>query len=656
VLTTDAAGVVKTANARALRIFGYSAEAMQRMTVARLLPVPFMNTPGLKLTDFMPGASGRMPKLAGWRKDATTFPAELVVEPMRVEGEDRLVVIIRDITEQTRSISLAQRLGRLLDAASEEVYIFDAQSLYFTEVNKGARRNLGLKAEQLLRLNLATIATDLEPATLQTYLARLRGGDADHITYKASHRRHDGSTYPVEVRLSFSRDEEPPVFMAIAQDISEREAAEKRMRQLAHYDALTNLPNRTLLFDRLKQAMHVATRGSRQLAVVFMDLDGFKPINDHYGHAAGDSVLQAVADRLNVGLRAADTVARFGGDEFVVLASGLRNTEDAMKLAEKVHELFKAPFDIQGKKITLSASVGITLYPADGADAEGLLRHADAAMYAAKQLGQGHTMLHALPPQTGVSEAGAAARTDLAGDIHSGLVASEFQLQFEPVLGATGEVTALRADYYWMHPELGRIDSEETLQVARRAGLHAEIELWLLTAALNEHEQAQQLNMPALPVLFPLTGRQWRDPDYPERVRQLVLERGVPPHLIILVIDGADWSDAADAVQMLWPQAAQQGLRIAVCNPDTAQTCDAAALVMLTLADESANEEVQLFERMRRPQQLGQTVVVSGIGSSGQWQRLRQAGTRLGCGSGVQAALTPLEFASWIGSRETRPL
>jgi len=211
VLTTDTAGVLKSANTRALRMFGYSQEEMQRMTVARLLPVPFMNTPGLKLTDYMPGGQARMPKLAGWRKDATTFPAELVVEPMRIGGEERLVVIIRDITEQMRSQSLAQRLGRLLDGASEEVYIFDAQSLYFTEVNKGARKNLGLKPDQLARMSLASIATDLEPVMLQSYLARLRGGEAEHVTYKANHRRSDGSTYPVEVRLSFSRDEEPPV-------------------------------------------------------------------------------------------------------------------------------------------------------------------------------------------------------------------------------------------------------------------------------------------------------------------------------------------------------------------------------------------------------------------------------------------------------------
>lgn len=656
VLTTDTTGVLKSANSRALRMFGYAAEEMQRMTVARLLPVPFMNTPGLKLTDYMPGGQSRMPKLAGWRKDATTFPAELVVEPMRAGGEDRLVVIIRDITEQMRSQSLAQRLGRLLDSASEEVYIFDAQSLYFIEVNKGARKNLGLKPDQLTRMSLASIATDLEPAMLQSYLARLRGGEAEHVTYKANHRRSDGSTYPVEVRLSFSRDEEPPVFMAIALDITEREAAEKRMRQLAHYDALTNLPNRTLLFDRLKQAMHVAARAERQLAVVFMDLDGFKPINDAHGHDAGDSVLQAVADRLNAGLRAADTVARFGGDEFVVLAHSIRDSEDAITLAGKIHELFKVPFDIRGEKVTLFTSIGIVLYPSDASDAEGLLRHADAAMYEAKQKGRGGTHVFVTPNASTEPARPKPQRVDLAREIHAGLSNSQFHLQFLPVLGAPGEVVGAVADFYWQHPGIGRVDSRDTLQAARRAGLNAEIENWMLRECASQYRQAQQHGLPPLPVLLPLTGRQWRDPEFPERLRGIMDAVGAPLKLLMPLIDGVDWLDAADGVQMLWPQLLQHGLRIAVRNPAPEGAMDGIALVVLPLQGTTSTDEAQLLALMRRYQRVEQPVLLEGLNNAAQWDLLHKSGARYACGNSLQQALTPLEFAVWTGSREAKPL
>lgn len=656
VMTTDLAGVVKSANARALRMFGYGTDEMQRMTIARLLPVPFMNTPGLKLSDYMPGGGNRLPKLAGWRKDATTFPAELVVEPMDSGGERRLVVIVRDITEQMRSQSLAQRLGRLLDSASEEVYIFDAQSLYFTEVNKGARKNLAMKPDQLARMNLAAIATDLEPAMLQSYLARLRGGEVEHITYKATHRRSDGTTYPVEVRLSFSRDEEPPVYMAIALDITEREAAEKRMRQLAHYDALTNLPNRTLLFDRLKQAMHVGVRSGRQLAVLFMDLDGFKPVNDTYGHEAGDSVLQAIADRLNAGLRIADTVARFGGDEFVVLAMGIRDIDDAQTLAGKVHDLFKVPFDVRGEKVRLSASIGITLYPADRADAEGLLRHADAAMYQAKQIGQGHTRLYELPDSAGIEAKPKPQRADLAREIHFGLSSAQFQLQFLPVMNGNGELAAAMADFYWMHPEFGRVDSHDTLHAARRVGLNAEIEHWLLRQSARQYPQSRQQGLSALPLLLPLTGRQWRDPEFAERLETIMSEADAPLGLLIPVLDGSDWIDAVGSMQMLWPRLMQHGLRVAVRDPDPDGPLHGMALALLSLKADGGEGEALVFSRARRLSGLQQTLLIEDISNASDWEPLRRAGALYGCGPGLQSALTPMEFASWSASRKIRPL
>lgn len=226
VLTVEPSGLVRSANARALRLFGYGPEEMLRMTLARLLPVPFMNTAGLKLTDYIAGAAARLPKVAGWRRDATTFPVELIVEPMPVDDGERWVVVIRDSTEALRRQSLAQRLGRLLDASSEEVYVCDAQSLYFVEVNRSARRNLGLSEEQLARSTLASIAADLDLAWLQQTLARLRNGDGGPVLYRARHRRGEGGHYPVEVRLSYSRDEEPPVFLAIARALDAQVSGE----------------------------------------------------------------------------------------------------------------------------------------------------------------------------------------------------------------------------------------------------------------------------------------------------------------------------------------------------------------------------------------------------------------------------------------------
>ena len=654
VLTTDASGLVRSANARALRLFGYSQEEMLRMTMPRLLPVPFMNTPGLKLADYVAGGSARLPKVAGWRKDATTFPAELLVEPMSQDGEARLVVVLRDLTERLRSQSLAQRLGRLLDAASEEVYIFDAQSLYFIEVNRGARRNLGLKPEQLARMSLTSIATDLELATLQGHLSKLRGGDDSHLSYKTRHRRADGSTYPVEVRLSFSRDEEPPVFMAIALDITEREAAERRARQLAHHDPLTGLPNRTLLFDRLKQAMHIAGRGDRQLALFFLDLDGFRAINDRLGHDLADLLLRMVADRLGSGLRAADTVARLGGDEFVVLAQGLRDADDARHLAAKIVEQFQVPFEAGGQRVALSTAIGISLHPLDRGDADTLLRHAQAAMQQAKAAGSGQVRVYDLPGETAPSEA-AGERANLNRDVAAGLAAGEFELRLQPVFDLDGAVAASISDFIWRHPRYGEIGSAETLRAARRHGLNAGIEAWQLRETLRQHQPG--LGLPALPVLLPLTARQWHDPEFVERLRRQLDDFRVPLTLLLPLIDGEDWTDAAVPVQLHWAALLQQGLRLAVRAPPPGARLDGVGLVLVppqVAAGLDHREEslapIREYARLARPLLL-EAAPARDFGA-----RLRQAGVHYLCGPALQGAMRPVDFINWVDSRSQRPL
>lgn len=654
VLTTDLNGVIQSANARALRLFGYTEEEMLRMTVPRLLPVPFMNTPGLKLTDYVAAGSGRMPKLAGWRKDATTFPAELLVEVMHSGGEERLVVMVRDISERLRSQGLAQRLGRLLDAASEEIYIFDAQSLYFIEVNKGARRNLGLKPEQLTRMSLSSIATDLDPAALQSYLSKLRGGDSDHISYKTRHRRQDGSSYPVEVRLSFSREEEPPVFMAIALDITEREAAEKRMRQLAHFDNLTGLPNRTLLVDRLQQAMRVAARGDRQLGLFFLSLDDFKALNERHGHAVGDQVLRAVADRLGSGLRVADTVSRLGGDEFVVLAQGIRDEEEALQLAEKIQEQLRVPVEVRGQRFPLSACIGISLSPLDPADAEGLLRHADMAMIQAQQQGPGQVRLH---PLHGAEASGGDQLPDLARDIHAALESGEIQLRLLPVFAADESVAAAEADFCWQHPRHGDIGSEETLRAARRLGLNAAIESWLLREVLRLQSPNQSQALPSLPVLLPLTARQWRDPEFADRLRELLEQFRVQPSLLIPLIEGEDWPDAIDSVQLLWSRLLRQGMRLALRRPALDAVLETVALVVLPpeFASGVSHDDASL-ERIRRYASSGRPLLLEGFSPGHSRQRLQQAGVSYFCGPGLQAPLSAVEFMARFGGRPLKPL
>ncbi|MGQ0501748.1 MAG: sensor domain-containing protein [Panacagrimonas sp.] len=668
VLTTDPAGVVRFANARALRMFGYGRDELDGVTITKLMPVPFLNTPGLHLTDYIGGRQhSRLPKVVGWRKDATTFPVELVVQPMNVDDSEGLVVIMRDITDRLRSDNLAQRLGRLLDAAAEEVYIFDAQSLYFVEVNSGARRNLGYAANELGRLTPLAISQQLETDTYFSYLARLRGGEVDHLTYRTRHVRADGSDYPVEVRLNFSREEEPPVYMAIAVDISDREAQEEKLRHLAQHDPLTGLPNRATLLDRLQQALLIASRSNRLVGVFFVDLDRFKQINDQHGHDVGDQVLIQAAQRLSGVLRETDTVARMGGDEFVVVAQGLRGLDDAETLARKVLEVFSPRFEIPGHDVRMTPSVGVALFPLDESDAEGLLRHADAAMYQAKQAGPGQFRVYSVevPPQK-------RRRLELERNLHAAFALQQFELEATPAFqmvrgGSTPRVGALLLDFWWRHPRQGRISGKETMIAAGRAGLPGELELWLLHAACSMLPVGEtgKLDAPPLPVILDQTGWQLKDPDFSIQLFELMERYQIPPRRLIFALPPEGLSDLREAPAAQTRRLLDRGIRFALRGePAAVFTALSRAedlpldFVLIDGPDVSAApQDADATERMRlalvAAKGLDLPVLACGVTTREGAHWLVQQGCRFGAGTCFSEAVAADEVAAWLAPRET---
>jgi len=658
VLITDPSGVVRFANARAEQMFAYARDELQGFTITKLMPVPFLNTPGIRLTDFIsgisPGNAARhaagLPRVVGWRKDATTFPVELWVQPLQVDQSSGLVVIVRDISERLRGENLASRLGRLLDAAVEEIYIFDAQTLALLEVNRGARRNLGYHPEAVLRMTPLDISEELEESVFRQYLLQLRGGEQEHVVYRCRHRRADGSSYPVEVRLNFSRDEEPPVFMAIAVDISDRVRSEQRLQQLAHYDALTGLPNRLMLQDRLQQAwLATQQRGARPLGVLFLDLDRFKEINDRHGHEVGDLVLKATADRLRAALRESDTVARLSGDEFVIIAPGLRSVEDAAQLAQKLLDRFAHPLDIPGHHIVIRLSIGVTLYPLDESDADGLLRHADTAMYEAKQAGRGCYRLF-----TAEIDADRRRRLDLEREIHAAVALNQLHLLMTPVLDTEeGSVKAILASLYWQHPRFGRIEYSELLRAAARAGLIGDLELWQITHACEHHLSALRRGLPALPFIIDVSGWQLRGNEFARHVTELMQRYEVPADRLILAVNPDGLLDAAS----LSPQAKHllgTGVRLALRDfslplPDAAEPP-----IHLLLASSSFTDAQQIAAAVEASQARGLPLVATQIDAPQRalWQ---QAGCRW-FGDGDPGALEAEQAISWIAGREVRPL
>jgi len=661
VLTTDPVGVIRFANARALRMFGYAREDLEGVTVSKLMPVPFLNSPSVQLTDYIGSdrAAG-LPKVVGWRRDATTFPVELVVQPMTIDHSQGLLLIVRDITERLRSENLAQRLGRLLDAATEEVYIFDSQTLFFVEVNRGARRNLGYHPSEMTQMTPLSISQDLDTETFLNYLARLRSGEVEHLTYRCKHRRADGSGYPVEVRLNFSREEEPPVFMSIAVDITEREQAEQRLRYLAHHDVLTGLPNRSTLQDRLSQAMLASRRSNRQVGVLFMDVDRFKSVNDNHGHEIGDAVLKQVASRLQSLLRASDTIARLGGDEFVVVASGLRAESDALALAQKIQRAFEAPLDIPGQPLRVSLSIGIAISPVDESDAENLLHHADLAMYQAKQSGPGQFRVHAveLPPER-------RRQLELDRGVQAALTLDQFQLELWPVMDQrSGATRALLAGFGWQHPEYGRVHADEAMASARRAGLQSALELWRL-AAIGRLYASLVAVEPLPSVIVPLSGSQLRHPDFGSQITLLCQRMSLPPGRVILVTDAGSLRDARVSGHLTLHRLYSAELRLGL--HDSAEAMYAALsqgglppldLLLLNAGEcaDADDDAAVLQSALQRARASELPIVAAGVESADTAAWLIEQGCSLLAGTAIQPLLDEAGCRAWLAQQPGEPL
>ena len=290
-------------------------------------------------------------------------------------------MLIRQHKEHKQATEISSHFGRLLDSSSNEIYIFNADNFHFTHINKGGCDNLGYSIEELYEMNVWDIKPEISQEEFLDYVEPLRAGERKQISFETIHERKDGTTYPVEVRLQLTSSEKPPVYVAMILDITERKKSEDQLNYHAYYDILTGLPNRRLFIDRLQTAMKQANRNEQLVAVLFIDLDHFKIINDSMGHEAGDILLKEAALRLENCARESDTVARLGGDEFTLVLSSMKHVNNAINVAEKILKAFSRSFHIKNKDLFITTSIGITLYPLDDNKADDLLRDADTAMY-----------------------------------------------------------------------------------------------------------------------------------------------------------------------------------------------------------------------------------------------------------------------------------
>uniref|UniRef100_A0A831XG92 EAL domain-containing protein n=1 Tax=Geobacter metallireducens TaxID=28232 RepID=A0A831XG92_GEOME len=346
------------------------------------------------------------------------------------------------------------------------------------------------------------------------------------------YRAGNGDLIPVSVSGAVMRGPGGEVagVVCIAHDIRERKRAEEEIRQLAFYDSLTRLPNRSLFQERLNQAIGRSRADGGMVALLFLDLDRFKDINDTLGHACGDQLLRAVADRFREGLRPSELLARLGGDEFVFLVSGLRDKRGAGEIARAILESLNFPFEIDDKELFISTSIGIAIFPDDGDDGDTLLTHADMALYAAKEQGRNAFSYFSEELNREARE-----RRHLEGSLHRALANGEFHLEYQPQLDLrSGRIFSFEALLRWQHPEEGAIAPQRFIPVAEETGLIRRLGEWVLRTACLQCRQWQQPGLPPVRVAVNVSGHQFNQPGFIEMVDRVLEETGLDPELLEL--------------------------------------------------------------------------------------------------------------------------
>ncbi|MEO8104087.1 MAG: EAL domain-containing protein, partial [Betaproteobacteria bacterium] len=445
-----------------------------------------------------------------------------------------------------------ERLRKFSDATSEGIVFIDKAII--VDCNEALARMIRLPVNELIgRSNLDFIA----PESLEAVVTNIRAGF--ERPYEGTILRADGTRFAAELVGKSIVSGGKTLRMTAVRDISDRKQAEARIQFLAHHDILTHLPNRALLMDRLQVLLATARRQNSLVGILFIDLDNFKTINDSLGHYAGDELLKRVAGRLQACLRGADMVGRLGGDEFVVVITDLATAEDIAPVAEKISETISEPFSLEEQILSVSGSIGISVYPKDGETPDTLIRNADAAMYLAKDRGRSNFQF--FMPSLNKSAFQALA---MESGIRKAIKQVEFLLHYQPeVMAKTGVVSAVEALIRWKHPELGLLGPDQFISVAEHRGLIMPIGRWVINEAIRQARAWSDEGI-RVPIAVNLSAVQFKQKDLVEDIAARLREHGVSGEMLELELTESLFMEDVNATSRTLHQLKDLGITLAV--------------------------------------------------------------------------------------------
>ena len=548
-----------------------------------------------------------------------------------------------------------ERLAKFMQASAEGIVFHKGGVI--TDANPPLCALIGYTLDELVgRRTLEFVAPDAVAKVAAVMAA------GQELTYESVVLHRDGTRIPVEfiVRTMLRNGER--LRMTIVRDMRDREAARSRIHHLAHHDALTGLPNRAAFIEHLERLTHPNGEARRPLALLFIDLDHFKRVNDSLGHLAGDRLLQTVAQRITAVLRATDLVSRFGGDEFLVLLDDAGRRQDVDDVARKLLGVIEAPFDAEGRPISVSPSIGVALYPEHGRTPTELIKHADAAMYLAKSRGRANVQFF----DPGTASAAYSALV-LEGELAQGLQRGEFVLHFQPQLGARdGRFVGSEALIRWRHPRRGLLPPDEFIPLAEQRRLMLPIGRWALREAALCAQSWRGAVLGRAPVAVNLSSMQFQAADFVDSVIAVLHETGLAGERLELELTERMLMADLPQVKATLRRLKALGICISVDDFGTGYSAlghlkelpidkmkiDSSFVRDLPGQHDSAAIATAIIQMGRS---LGITVIAEGVETTAQRDFLAAAGCDELQGAAIGAPMASADLERWVAGLPTSP-
>jgi diguanylate cyclase (GGDEF)-like protein/PAS domain S-box-containing protein len=665
VFVHDLDGRILDANPASTRLLGYSREEFTRLNTRDIDDPEFAAGFGERLARQL--SAGHLACEGRHRtRDGRVVPVEISTARVQLEDQPAVLAVIRDITERK---ALEETRREFADSQLKNAWAIEAKNRELTRSEARYRQLAEGSLDAIVVADAQARVTLFNPAAERTFgyaAADVIGRPVhlllDHAQPGETLAHHAaGRVFPVDLSVGEMRLQEDGQHLVIysVRDITQRKQAQAALAHQALHDSLTNLPNRVLLHDRLRLAIRAAERETASVALLIMDLDRFKEVNDTFGHHIGDLLLKELGGRLGSVLRSCDTIARLGGDEFAMLLPSATYAH-AREIAERLLGLLEEPFTLGGLQLEIDASIGIAVSPEHGSDADALLRRADVAMYVAKRANSGFALYTADQDQHSPM------RLALVAELRRAIDQDELSLYFQPkVAMRTGRVTCAEALVRWEHPVHGMLSPDLFVPIAEQTGLIRPLSRWVLDAALRQLNRWRQDGLD-LGIAVNLSMRNLHDPEIADMIRQLLTRWGVPPqYLTIEITESSLMADAGRAMDVLGCLR-EMGVSVSIDDFGTGYSSLAylkrlpvqelkidKSFVAHMATDE--NDAAIVRSTVGLAHDLGLHVVAEGVEDQAAWDLLSAMGCDVAQGYFISRPLPPLVLGEWLELSDWEP-